>query len=69
MANYRGDDVLQKSASGTIQRLQMTLSSNQSLRARFAASLESQQQLSLEQAHREAVNLHQQHEQERERRR
>ena len=60
LANYRTDQVLQQSASGTLHRLQVTLSNDDDLRARFAESLQSQQQISLEQAHREAVRLHEQ---------
>ena len=63
LANYRTDQVLQQSAAGTLHRLQLTLSSDETLRARFAASLQAQQQLSLEQAHREAVYLRNQQEQ------
>jgi hypothetical protein len=58
LANYRTDQVLQQSASGTLHRLQMTLSSDSDLRHRFTESLHSQQQKSLEQAHREAMRLH-----------
>jgi hypothetical protein len=57
LGNYLTDQVLQQSAAGTLHRLQITLSSNETLRTRFSASLQSQQQLSLEQAHREAVIL------------
>jgi len=62
LANYRTDPVLQQSAAGTLHRLQMTLSSNQSLRLQFAASLYAQRQQSLEQAHREAIELRDQEE-------
>jgi hypothetical protein len=62
LANYRTDQVLQQSATGTLQRLQMTLSTDEVQRARFAESLRSQQQSSLEQAHREAISLHEQQE-------
>jgi hypothetical protein len=58
LANYRTDQVLQQSASGTIHRLQVTLSNDSDLRHRFTESLHSQQQKSLEQAHREAMRLH-----------
>jgi hypothetical protein len=58
LVNYPTDRVLQQSASGTLHRLQVTLSNDDNLRARFAESLKSQQQLSLEQAHREALHLH-----------
>jgi hypothetical protein len=58
LANYPSDQVLQQSAAGTLHRLQSTLSADESLRSRFMASLQSQQQLSLEQAHREAGALH-----------
>jgi hypothetical protein len=63
LANYRNDQVLQQSAAGTMQRLQMTLSSSESLKARFAASLKTEQQQNLEQAHHEALLLHEQHSQ------
>jgi hypothetical protein len=59
LANYRTDQVLQQSAAGTLHRLQSTLSNNDELRQRFTSSLQSQHQTSLEQAHREAVALHQ----------
>jgi hypothetical protein len=62
LGNYLTDQVLQQSAAGTLHRLQITLSSNETLRNRFSASLQSQQQLSLEQAHREAVILRDQQE-------
>jgi hypothetical protein len=62
LANYRNDQVLQQSAMGTLHRLQITLSRDEALRNRFAASLQSQQRQSLEQAHSEAVLLHEQHE-------
>ncbi|GKY94182.1 hypothetical protein MPSEU_000384200 [Mayamaea pseudoterrestris] len=58
LANYPTDQVLQQSAAGTLHRLQETLSGDEGLKARFMASLQSQQQLSLEQAHREAGALH-----------
>jgi hypothetical protein len=63
LANYQTDQVLQQSATGTLHRLQLTLSNNDDLRSRFADSLLAQQQLSLEQAHREALHLHEQQEQ------
>jgi hypothetical protein len=63
LANYRTDQVLQQSATGTLQRLQMTLSNDAELRSRFAESLRRQQQLSLQEAHREALHLHEQQEQ------
>jgi hypothetical protein len=62
LANYPTDQVLQQSAIGTLHRLQMTLSNDDDLRNRFAESLQSQQQTSLEQAHREAIRLHEQQE-------
>jgi hypothetical protein len=49
--------VLHESTAGTLHRLQITLSSNETLRTRFSASLRSQPQLSLEQAHRDALTL------------
>ena len=62
LANYPTDQVLQQSATGTLHRLQMTLSNDDDLRNRFAESLQAQQQTSLEQAHREAIRLHEQQE-------
>ena len=62
LANYTTDQVLQQSATGTLHRLQMTLSSDEELRNRFAESIQNQQRESLEQAHREAVHLHEEHE-------
>jgi hypothetical protein len=64
LGNYLTDQVLQQSAAGTLHRLQTTLSSNETLRTRFSASLQSQQKLWLEQAHREAVILRDQQEDE-----
>jgi len=63
LANYCTDQVLQQSAAGTLHRLQTTLSNNNELRQRFTSSLQSQQQSSLEQCHREALLLHQQEDQ------
>lgn len=63
LANYRTDKLLQRSAAGTLHRLQTTLSNNEDLRQRFTSSIQSQQQKSLEQAHKEALLLHQQEEQ------
>lgn len=60
LANYRTDQVLQQSASGTLNRLQTTLSSSDSLRTRFANSLNAQHRRSLQKAHNEAVRLHEQ---------
>jgi hypothetical protein len=60
LANYRTDQILQQSAAGTLHRLQTTLAGNDDLRQRFTSALQSQQQSSLEQAHREAQLLHQQ---------
>jgi hypothetical protein len=65
LGNYLTDQVLQQSAAGTLHRLQNTLSSDETLRNRFSASLQSHQQLSLEQAHREAVILRNEEENER----
>ena len=59
LANYRTDQVLQQSATGTLHRLQATLSSNDSLRARFTAALQAQHRVSLQQAHQEAMILRQ----------
>jgi hypothetical protein len=61
LANYRTDQVLQQSAAGTLHRLQTTLSRSEGLRERFSASIRAQQQSSLENAHAEAVRLHQQY--------
>jgi hypothetical protein len=63
LANYRTDQVLQQSAAGTLHRLQTALSNNEELRQRFTSLLQHQQQSSLEQAHREAILLHEQEEQ------
>lgn len=63
LGNYRNDQVLQQSAAGTLHRLQNTLSKDDELRQRFTSLLQSQQQSSLEQAHREALLLHEQEEQ------
>jgi len=63
LANYRTDQVLQQSAAGTLHRLQVTLSNDENLRARFAASIQAQQQLSLQAAHREALEIYEQQEQ------
>ena len=60
LENYRADQVLQQSATGTLHRIQMTLSSDGNLRSRFAEHLQAQQQASLELAHREAVRLREQ---------
>lgn len=60
LANYRTDQVLQQSASGTLNRLQATLSSDDNLRTRFADSLNAQHRRSLQQAHNEALRIHEQ---------
>ena len=60
IANYRTDQVLQQSAAGTLHRLQLTLSQNEDLRARFSESLRTQQHMALEQAHNEARRLNEQ---------
>ena len=57
-ANYPSDQVLQSSASGTLQRFQQTLSKDTEKRKRFLEFIKSQQQSSLAEAHREAVRLH-----------
>ena len=44
--NYKHDKVLQQSARGTLQRLQVTLSNDESLRMRFLEMIRSQQQQS-----------------------
>lgn len=62
LTNYRTDQVLQQSATGTLRRLQMTLSSDSALRVKFTEQLQSQQQATLYQAHREALRLHQRQE-------
>jgi len=54
IGNYKNDNVLQQSAGGTLQRLQMTLANDNALRVRFAESIRAQQQESLEQATKEA---------------
>ncbi|KAL3897413.1 MAG: hypothetical protein SGARI_006924 [Bacillariaceae sp.] len=60
--NYRTDQVLQQSATGTLHRLQLTLSQNENMRTRFSESLRSQQQLAIEQAKNEARRLNAQQE-------
>jgi hypothetical protein len=60
LANYRTDQVLQQSAAGTLHRLQQTLSNNEELRQQFTSFLQSQQQHSLEEAHKEAMILREQ---------
>lgn len=67
LSNYKGDRVLQQSAAGTLHRLQLTLSNDERLRLRFSASIQAQQQHSLEEAHREAVYLRDQQERRRNR--
>lgn len=62
LGNYRTDQVLQQSASGTLHRLQGTLSRDDDLRSKFTHELRSQQQATLYEAHREAVRLHQRQE-------
>ena len=59
LANYRTDQVLQQSATGTLHRLQATLSTNEALRTRFHAALQAQHRVSLQQAHNEALALRQ----------
>eukprot|EP00533_Pseudo-nitzschia_delicatissima_P009738 CAMPEP_0116078554 /NCGR_PEP_ID=MMETSP0327-20121206/669_1 /TAXON_ID=44447 /ORGANISM="Pseudo-nitzschia delicatissima, Strain B596" /LENGTH=1243 /DNA_ID=CAMNT_0003569117 /DNA_START=108 /DNA_END=3839 /DNA_ORIENTATION=- len=44
VANFRSDQVLQQSATGTLHRLQSTLASDDEMRARFSKSLQTQQQ-------------------------
>jgi hypothetical protein len=44
VANFRSDQVLQQSATGTLHRLQSTLASDGEMRARFSKSLQTQQQ-------------------------
>ena len=60
LANYRTDQVLQQSAAGTLHRLQQTMSNNEELRQQFTSFLQSQQQHSLEEAHKEAMILREQ---------
>ncbi|KAG7336829.1 hypothetical protein IV203_006789 [Nitzschia inconspicua] len=60
VTNYRTDQVLQQSATGTLHRLRLTLSLNEDIRARFRDSLRTQQHIALEQAHKEAKRLNEQ---------
>lgn len=53
VANFRSDQVLQQSATGTLHRLQSTLASDDEMRARFSKSLQTHQQ-HVEQVQREA---------------
>lgn len=48
VANYKTDRVLQQSATGTLLRLQSTLSTNEAMRGSFFKSLRNQQQNDLE---------------------
>jgi len=50
IANYRTDQVLQQSATGTLHRLQSTLSSNKEMREKFSQSLRTQSARVREQA-------------------
>ena len=43
IANYRNDNVLQQSAGGTLQRLQLSLASDDMLRSHFAETMRSQE--------------------------
>lgn len=53
VANFRSDQVLQQSATGTLHRLESTLAANDEMRARFSRSLETQKEnLTLKQAQR-----------------
>jgi len=53
VANFRSDQVLQQSATGTLHRLQSTLASDDEMRARFSKSLQTQQQnVTMKQAQR-----------------
>lgn len=60
ITNYRTDQVLQQSATGTLHRLRSTLSQNEDIRARFRESLRTQQHIAVEQAQREAQRLNEQ---------
>merc|ERR1712166_1333420 len=54
VANFRSDQVLQQSATGTLHRLQSTLAADEELRLRFTKSLQTQQQnVTLKRARRE----------------
>ena len=57
IGNYRHDNVLQQSARGTLQRLQLTLSSNPNLREDFTDSIRRQQKLAVESARRDAAMM------------
>ena len=57
IGNYRHDQVLQQSAGGTLQRLQMTLANDGDLRMRFLETIRAQQQSQLEQVRREAMAM------------
>jgi hypothetical protein len=60
VTNYRTDQVLQQSATGTLQRLRLTLSQNETTRVRFHESLRTQQHIAMEQAQKEAQRLNEQ---------
>ena len=50
IANYPSDQVLRRSAVSTLHRLQIALSNDDQLRARFAESIRVEQELSLQRA-------------------
>lgn len=58
--NYRTDQVLQQSATGTLHRLRLTLAQNDDIRTRFRESLRTQQHIAVEQAQKEAQRLNEQ---------
>lgn len=60
VTNYRTDQVLQQSATGTLHRLRLTLSQNEDIRVRFRESLRTQQHIAMEQAQKEALRLNEQ---------
>lgn len=55
IGNYRHDQVLQHSAGGTLQRLQLTLATDTDVRMRFTETIRAQQQNSL--THRDSYLL------------
>jgi hypothetical protein len=64
LSNYRTDQVLQQSAAGTLHRLQITLSRDEPLRLRFAASLQEQQKkVTVDRASQDTIRLEEQQQQ------
>ncbi len=61
--NYKQDKVLQQSARGTLQRLQMTLSNDEALRLRFSETIRAQQQSVVDSSIMQNLNIQRKDEQ------